>query len=90
MTRESFYTEYEDENEAYQAHQTAVLDFSQEAFDSLGGKAPEGLGNALYSMQELGLWPDIDGMSNDDALRAWAIVETLRRNGGDFPRKLRM
>jgi len=47
------------------------------------------LNAALYSMSELGLWPDnIDSMSNEQAILVWALVERVRREG--FPTELRM
>ena len=42
------------------------------------------LANALYSVGELGLWPDhVDSMSEAQALRAWACVELARKGKWD-------
>lgn len=47
------------------------------------------LGDALYSMSELGCWPDyVDSVSEEQALLCWRIVEKLRIE--EFPKALRM
>ncbi len=44
---------------------------------------------ALYTMDELGLWPDGNtSVSSAQALICWQLVERLR--GVNFPQKLRM
>lgn len=47
------------------------------------------LANALYTFSELGLWKmDIDIKGIEEAIRVWAVVEKVRRDG--FPEELRM
>lgn len=38
------------------------------------------LGEALYTLNELGLWEDGIELSGDQVLTAWALVEFLREN----------
>lgn len=53
---------------------------------------PELIGNlddALYTMSEMGFWPDeIDSISKDQAILCWKIIERLRQQ--TFPKNLRM
>ena len=47
------------------------------------------LSEAIYSIGELGLWPDMtDYMSVDQCVLCWSIVEEMMKHG--FPGKLRM
>jgi hypothetical protein len=47
------------------------------------------LGEALYSMSELGMWPDsIDSVSVTQAMLCWKVVEKMRRE--TFPDALKM
>lgn len=47
------------------------------------------LGSALYSMSELGLWPDeVDSVSVEQACLIWKLVQQVAANG--FPKELRM
>ena len=47
------------------------------------------LNNALYAFSELGLWKmDIDIKRAEEAVRVWALVESVRRKG--FPSDLGM
>ena len=47
------------------------------------------LASALYSMNELRLWPDyIDSVSEEQAILCWAIIEKLRIQ--EFPAELQM
>ncbi|UTU08125.1 hypothetical protein CcrC1_gp439 [Caulobacter phage C1] len=49
------------------------------------------LNEAGYTMSELNLWHDLEGgLTSEAIIQAWALIETLRRNGGKFPPKLRM
>lgn len=70
-----------------EAHREAVEDWANSAGrPHVGAKV---LGEALYSMSELHLWPDeVDSVSREQALRCWQVVEACRRGG--FPRVLRM
>jgi hypothetical protein len=48
------------------------------------------LSEALYTFSELGLWKmDIDIKEVEEAVRVWAVVETIRRQKA-FPKELRM
>jgi uncharacterized protein YeaC (DUF1315 family) len=52
---------------------------------------PELVGNlseALYAMDEFGLWPDDVTVSEEQAITCWAVVEKLRKK--KFPKKLVM
>ena len=46
------------------------------------------LSEALYTVNELGLWPDYVNVSEEQALFCWGIVEKLRTH--KFPDDLRM
>lgn len=46
------------------------------------------LSEACYSFSERGLFGD-SSLSAEDAVRIWALVERVRRQGG-FPERLRM
>lgn len=47
------------------------------------------LPEALYAVSELGLWfDDVDSVSEDQCLKCWRIVETLKNK--EFPKKLWM
>ena len=47
------------------------------------------LSEALYTFSELGLWKmDIEIKEVEEAIRVWAVVEKVRRDG--FPEDLRM
>jgi hypothetical protein len=68
------------------AHKRAVMEWASGVGDP--GDTP-GIGEALYSMSELDLWPDyVDGVSLEQALKCWQVVEACRRTG--FPDSLRM
>lgn len=57
-----------------------------------GGERPAAhasLSSALYSLSELGVWPDsVDSVSTDQALLCWRVVEKLRHE--KFPQSLKM
>lgn len=47
------------------------------------------LGDMLYIVSELGLWPDyVDSVSAEQALMCWAIVQKMRAHG--VPDELRL
>lgn len=37
------------------------------------------LNEAIYTMNELGLWPDDVEVSEEQVLKCWEVVETMRR-----------
>lgn len=55
------------------------------------GHDPEvsGLGEACYTVSEMGLMFDGSSVDYDDAIKIWKMVENLRKNGG-FPKELVM
>jgi hypothetical protein len=49
------------------------------------------LSEALYSMSEMGLWPDeVDSVSHDQAIRIYKLVTAIMKNNNKFPDDLRM
>jgi len=54
------------------------------------GEALNGLGELLYTMNELGMWPDcVDSVGVDQAIQCWKVVEAVIRRGG-VPENLKM
>ncbi|AXQ69479.1 hypothetical protein HOU02_gp246 [Caulobacter phage CcrBL9] len=90
----SFYTEDGDYDDEREAHREGMLGFFREAEQEIAKLAPpigRALNEASYTMGEINLWIDQEGgISTPAIIQAWALVETLRRNGGQFPAKLRM
>ncbi|AXQ70028.1 hypothetical protein HOU03_gp240 [Caulobacter phage CcrSC] len=91
---DSYYTEDGDEYAERAAHCEGMLGFFREAEQEIARLYPpidRALNEASYTMSEIGLWIDQEGgISIPAIIQAWALVETLRRNGGQFPSKLRM
>lgn len=42
-------------------------------------KGENDLGEALYTMSELGMWPDGESVGEEQAVLCWALIEKLRR-----------
>src|SRR5438445_29510 len=48
------------------------------------------LNEALYSMNEMSLWPDDAPMSAVQAIRAYRLISSILQNDNKFPNELRM
>lgn len=66
-------------------HREQATSFFEMADPNLVGDISE----ALYTMSELGMWPDsIDSVSVAQAMLCWKVVEKMRREA--FPDALKM
>ena len=63
----------------YEEHQEQTLDFFSMEDPELVGT----LGEALYTMSELSLWPDGVSVSEEQVIMCWKVVEKMRRE--QFP-----
>ena len=68
----------------WEEHKRQVKHFLDDYEPDLVGN----LNEALYSCNELGLWPDDGTVSMEQALFCWSIVEKMRTH--NFPDELRM
>jgi uncharacterized protein YeaC (DUF1315 family) len=68
----------------YEEHREQVSKFFEQDDPELVGNLSE----ALYAMDEFGLWPDDVTVSEEQAITCWAVVEKLRKK--KFPKKLVM
>lgn len=70
-------------------HRAASERFIEVVEKEFPAKLKQPLSEAIYTFGELGLWFETEGISTEDGIRIWALVESVRKNGG-FPKELRM
>lgn len=78
----------DDEERSWEDHKKQMMEFVN------GGSPPpeiptKMLDNALYTMNELGLWPDDVTVSEEQAIMVWRVVHRIAVTGS-FPDELRM
>ena len=84
----SEYNDEEAEGEAHCAAQDAYDDQLEVRMGAFPLDKVGELNNALYMLNERGFFRDDIELSADNALKAWALVERVRRDG--FPDELQM
>lgn len=77
-----------DEERSWEEHEEQAEEWVTEVEENYNGD-DYALSEALYTFSELGLWKmDIEIKEVEEAIRVWAVVEKVRRDG--FPEELRM
>ena len=78
----------DDEGRSWEDHKKQMMEFVNggSGLPEIPSKA---LDDALYTMNELGLWPDDVTVSEEQALMVWRVVQRIAVTGS-FPGGLRM